>query len=229
MGEPQAVQVLVGRDHFAGDPGPLRPVPAGPDDLAECPIESDRELAGSDRPAEPARDVQPAADVEYSPRVGGPPEDRVAVAEPGEHPLGVGPEEAGRVEGPADPDQPVLVGERRGDPRHVRVAVPVVLHFPIFSRSFFASAACLESGYLLMISSSVALALSVCFKLICTLALESRSAASLSSEPPLGSSFLAVSLPLSLGSSFLAVSLPPVPSLYPCSLGFVVRKIAPSF
>src|SRR5262245_28158909 len=215
MGEPQAVQVLVGRDHFAGDPGPLRPVPAGPDDLAECPIESDRELAGSDRPAEPAGDVQPAADVEHGPRVGGPPEDRVAVAEPGEHPLGVGPEEAGRVEGPADPDQPVLIGERRGDPRHVRVAVPVVLHFPTFSRRFLASAACLESGYLLMISSRVALALSGCFRLSCTLALERRSAASLSSEPPpFGSSFLAVSF-LSLWSSFLAVSFPagPLPSL----------------
>src|ERR671912_213075 len=158
------MEVLVGGHHLAGDPRPLGPVPAGPDHLAKGPVVRDREPARPQGPGQPAGDVQPGLDAEDGPRVGGPPEDRVPLAEPGEDALGVGPEEACGFEGPADPDQPVLVGERRRDPGYVPVAVPVVLHLPSFSRSFLASAAAFESGYFSMISFRVALALSGCFR-----------------------------------------------------------------
>src|SRR5262249_33451600 len=163
--ETQPVQVFVCGDHVASDPGPLRPITTGADDFTERPVECDCELAGVDCAREAAWDVHSRGDVENGPWVGRPPENRVAVTEPGENSLGIRPQQTGRVEVAANSDEPVLVGKRRRDPGHVRVAIER-LHFSSFSRSFFASAADLVSGYFSMMSFSVALALSGCFRLI---------------------------------------------------------------
>src|SRR5262249_10126244 len=163
--EPQPVQILVRGDHVASNPRPFGPVAAGADDLAKSTVKGDGELAGADGPGQSVGDVHSRADVENGPWVGRPPENRVAVTEPGENSLGIRPQQTGRVEVAANSDEPVLVGKRRRDPGHVRVAIER-LHFSSFSRSFFASAADLVSGYFSMMSFSVALALSGCFRLI---------------------------------------------------------------
>ena len=69
------VQLDVGGDHLRRDPGSFRTVGAGADHVGERLVPRDEKFARTQRPRQPARDVQPVQ-LEDRPRIGRPPEDR---------------------------------------------------------------------------------------------------------------------------------------------------------
>ena len=147
---------------------------------AKCLVKGDLKLAGTDRACEAAGDVHAGADVEDGTRIGGPPQDRVAFAEPREYALGVGPQ-SGKT-GSSDPPTPTspLSSAYAGGIHGTSASRSQDFTCQVSPGASWRPPRPCCPGYFSMISFSVVLALSVCFRLICSFALVSNSAAALS-------------------------------------------------
>src|SRR5690606_9899284 len=116
----------VGLAHPPGDPGPVLPAPgyggAQADDLGERGVGADHPAGAPQRAAEAGGRAE-GLRAEHRPRVGGPPQDRLSLREPGEDAVAVGVEQPWRGQVAAEGEQPVRMGQgpfRSGEGR-VRV------------------------------------------------------------------------------------------------------------
>ena len=94
------VEALVGSDHIRHQPGAAVFVSgfrAGLNDGVEVPVHGRTEPASAQRFMQASGDAEPVRN-EHGPGVGRPPEDGVAVAEPGEDPAPIGVDQAGRAQ-----------------------------------------------------------------------------------------------------------------------------------